>query len=80
MNIETQGQAIEIMNNAIPLPKQIKDIDLSHPDCIYFTWRSNRYKLELYACSVWVVDGAMLRGDDASILMSDLLKREAIKC
>jgi len=79
MKINNHGQAIEIMNNAIPYAKQIKDIDLQHKDCIYFNWRSSRYKLDLDYSSVMAVDGCLLMGNDASILMSELIRREAVR-
>jgi len=74
MKIETKGQAMEILNNSIPYSFQIKNIDLEHDSCIYFTWRSYRYKLELDPCNVMMVNGGLLEGNDSSILMEHLIK------
>lgn len=74
MLIKTQGIAIELLNNSIPYPQQMKEIDFSVPNSIYFTWRSQRYKLDFHYCRVDKVNGSMLEGDDCSILMTQLLK------
>lgn len=79
MEIKTQGDAITCLIQAIPLPEQIKNIDLSYAPAIYFTWRSYRYKVELQTGSVDMVDGSMLVGNDCSILIRKLLNQELIK-
>jgi len=79
MKIESKGHAIESLINCMPHPKQIKDIDLDKKSCIYFTWRSSRYKLELESGLVWVVEGNFLEGRDNSILIERLLQLEEAK-
>jgi len=78
MKIETQGQGIELLNRALPYSNQMKDIDLKHPNAIYFTWRSGRWKLDLSCGQVDRVDGGCLIGDDTAMLMSELVKRELV--
>jgi hypothetical protein len=79
MKIENKGHAMESLINCMPYPKQITDIDLEKKNCIYFTWRSCRYKLELDSGLVWVVDGDFLAGKDNSILIERLLQLEEAK-
>jgi len=77
--IESKGHAMESLINCMPYPKQITDIDLENKGCIYFTWRSCRYKLELDGGDVWVVKGDFLEGKDNSILIERLLTLEEAK-
>lgn len=79
IKIESKGHAIESLINCMPYPKQITDIDLEKDGCIYFTWRSCRYKLELDGGGVWVVKGDLLEGKDNSILIEQLLTFEEAK-
>jgi hypothetical protein len=79
IKIENIGHAIESLINCMPFPKQITEIDLDKKGCIYFTWRSSRYKLELDGGSVWVVKGDFLEGKDNSILIERLLELEEAK-
>lgn len=79
MTIESQGKAVEFLINALPYSNQIKDIDLSYDPAVYFTWRSGRYKIELQTGSVDMVEGQMLIGNDASMLIRRLLELEVIK-
>jgi hypothetical protein len=74
MIIKTKGKAIELLNNSLPYPEQIKNIDLDIQDAIYFDWRSARYKLCLQFCCIDMSEGCFLNGNDASILMTQLLK------
>lgn len=78
MEIKSQGKAMEFLL-AIPYSNQIKEIDLSNPDAVYFTWRSGRYKIELQTGSVDMVEGGMLIGNDTSILLRRLIELESIK-
>ncbi len=80
MIIETKDKGIEIINNAFPYPNQISDWDTkTKVDAIYFTWRGNRFKLDLGYASVSESDGHMLRGTDLSILAEALIKRAMIQ-
>lgn len=76
MLIPTQGKGIELLNRSLPYPEQMKNIDLKYEDAIYFDWRSARYKFELRFCSVMKLEGQILVGDDASMLMTQLLKAQ----
>jgi hypothetical protein len=76
MIIETKGKGIELLNRALPYPEQMKNIDLDKEDAIYFTWRSSRYKLDLCYCRIDMVNGCLLEGNDASILMTQVLKAQ----
>lgn len=79
MEIKSQGKAIEYLINAMPYSNQMRDIDLTRPEAVYFTWRSGRYKIELQTGSVDKVEGMMLRGEDTAILIRRLIELEAIK-
>jgi len=79
IKIESKGHAMESLINCMPYPKQITDIDLEKKGCIYFTWRSCRYKLELDGGGVWVIKGDFLEGKDNSILIEQLLTLEEAK-
>lgn len=72
--IESQSLGMEILLQSIPYPNQIEKIDLSNKDCIYFSWRSSRYRLGLRFCDVMMSNGCVLEGNDASILMERLCK------
>lgn len=76
MLIETKGKGIELLNRALPYPQQMKDIDLDKENAIYFTWRSSRYKLDLGYCRIDMVNGCMLEGNDAAMLMTQCLKAQ----
>jgi len=76
MLIATKGKGIELLNRALPYPEQMKDIDLDKENAIYFTWRSSKYKLDLSYCRIDMVNGCMLEGNDAAILMTQCLKAQ----
>tara|TARA_R110000822_G_scaffold238943_2_gene368910 strand:+ start:311 stop:556 length:246 start_codon:yes stop_codon:yes gene_type:complete len=76
MLITTKGKGIELLNKALPYPEQMKNIDLDKENAIYFEWRSDKYKLDLQFCSVDRSNCGMLEGNDASILMTKLLKMQ----
>ena len=78
MIIETIGKAMELLNRALPYPEQIKNIDLEKEDAIYFDWRSSRYKLDLEFCQVEKSNKYVTQGDNCSILMTELLKKQLI--
>lgn len=79
MKIANKGKAIELLNNSLPYPEQMKNIDLDKEDSVYFDWRSSRYKLELQFAVIYMVDGMCLEGNDASLLMSRLIQLAIIK-
>jgi hypothetical protein len=72
--IPSKEKGIELMYRSIPYANQIKDIDLSKDNSIYFTWRGTRFKIELQFCSVMTIDGCIAAGSNDAILMSQLLK------
>ena len=72
--IESQSLGMEILLQSMPYPNQIVKIDLTNKDCIYFSWRSSRYKLDLRFCNVMMSNGCVLEGNDASLLISRLCK------
>ncbi len=76
MLIETKGKGIELLNKALPYPQQMTNIDLDTKDSIYFNWRDSRYKLDFYSCRVDMVNGCLLEGTDAAILMTQCLKAQ----
>jgi len=66
-----------LLNESMPLPDQIKNFEVMG-NSIYFEWRRNEYKIETKTCSVWLVKGGMLNGDDCSTLIEHIL-REKLK-
>lgn len=78
MEIENKGLALELILNCVPYNHQLSEINLEHEGCIYFKWRSSGYKLELRSGSVYMTDGGCLIGNDTSILMTELIRRQNI--
>lgn len=76
MKIDTKGKGMELLLKSLPYPEQIKDIDLDKENAIYFSWRSQRYRLDLEICRVDRSNDSVLEGDDASLLMTQLLKNQ----
>jgi len=76
MLIKTKEKGIELLYRSMPYPDQIRNLDLTKNDAIYFGWRSSRYRLDLQFCSVMQSDGIMLKGDDCSILLERCLKNQ----
>jgi len=76
MKIQTTGKAIELLNRALPYPEQMKNIDLSNQNCVCFDWRGSRYKLDMETCGVMLSKGQFLEGDNSSLLMERLIKKE----
>ena len=73
--IKDTAIGIEILNNAIPYPNQIKDYDINNKDQIRFTWRGTRFKVDFQNASVDEVGNGVLIGSDLSILIEALIKR-----
>ncbi len=75
--IKTQTLAIEIIYKAIPYPSHISNLELTKDEtAIYFDWRKHRFKLELQSAHVDELIGSMLHGNDLSILMTELIKKQ----
>lgn len=66
---------IELIYNAMPYPRQIKDLEIRDEN-VYFTWRSGRFRVEEGSLSVTSLEDGILVGDNQSILIERLLKIE----
>lgn len=78
--METKEQAIEIITKALPYPEHITDWDFSSSeDSVRFTWRGNRFRVDLEYERAEEVKGIMLEGGDLAICVSELIKRQAHK-
>ena len=75
MKAADSQSGLELLQKAIPYPNQILNLEV-YKDKIYFDWRSNRYRLELYGLSIMMVKGIALEGNDCSILLSKLIENE----
>jgi len=77
MTARTTGQVLELVLKAIPHPHLIREIDLTHTDCINFTWRGIRFHVtvDFYVDEVqehcWI-------GTPMAILLNQVLKQAAI--
>lgn len=75
MLIQSKEKLIELINNSIPYPNQVKNWDFSSEDkAVRFEWRSNKFRVDLDYCSVEEVGDGVLMGSDISILLTQLLK------
>jgi hypothetical protein len=72
--LKDHSHAIEILSNCLPYFNQAKDFDFINPDCLYFSWRSKRFKLNFAGASVEEVKGTLLEGTEISILMTRVIK------
>ena len=76
MLIKTKEKGFELLYRSIPYPDQIRNIDVSIDNVIYFEWRSQKYKLDFQFCTVEKCTGVILVGDDCSILMTRCLRNQ----
>lgn len=67
------AEILERVLARIPHPSQIKNLDLDGANEIRFDWRGTRYRVSQH-WGVEEVQGHMLKGTDAAMLMSALLK------
>lgn len=74
MEIKSHGEAIELLIKALPYPEHISNIQTEQADRIYFHWRNEKYKLTFKSIDVSRIDNTIEIGDDASILMRQLIK------
>jgi len=72
----TQGKAIEVLYNALPLSVSIRDIDLDiNKDYIYFKWSENKYRFSLKSRIIEVSEGHILSSTDTALLMTRLINK-----
>ncbi len=74
--IKDHAQAVEILSNCIPYFNQVKSIDFSDPTVMRFTWRLVKYKLDLECGLVEEVYGHLLQTNNATTLMTALIKKQ----
>ena len=80
MEISTKEVAMEVVLKAIPYPEHLSDFDFtSEKTAIIFTWRHNRFRLDIEYISVEEVGNGVLSGSNMSILLQELIKREFIR-
>lgn len=74
MEIQSKGEAVELIFKALPYSNQITDLDVDQDKSIYFSWRRKRFKLCLLSGTIGESNGSLLIGSDEAILMSALIK------
>ena len=78
MKIESIELAVELLQNSIPYPDQIKNYKFTDK-AVYFSWRSQLFKLELQSGRVDEVEDSLLCGSNAAILINHWLSEEQLK-
>ena len=71
----TKEQLVELISKTIPYANQTKGWDWSsEADAVRFTWRDTRFRVD---CDLYVetVDGAILVGNNESLLLRALLEQ-----
>jgi hypothetical protein len=71
----TQGQMIDAIKSAIPLPEQTSGWDLSNPKAVIFKWRGDRFKAMSASSRLLVMEGA---GSDSFIISNKAILLEAL--
>lgn len=69
-----QNEILQVVISSIPYPQQMKDIDLSEPDAVLFTWRGSTYRVSK-SLGAEVCENGFLVGNDAAILMGAVLHK-----
>lgn len=70
-----QSEILEAILQCFPRSNQISNIDISHdPKGVYFTWRNDRYKVEVSSGSVYRATGSCLESNSTTILASHLME------
>jgi len=72
--MKTTAEILERVLGALPYPGQIHNLDLSQDTELRFTWRGTRWRVS-GSFFVEEVDGALLKGSNATLLMEALLGR-----
>jgi len=67
-------ELLELVITSLPYPEQIKDIDVSEPDAIRFTWRGDRFRVS-NTTHVEQVDRGCLCGSNIAILLRRLIDK-----
>lgn len=75
----TNVQALELFIKAVPYSQHITDLDLSDPEALRLTWRHDRWRVCASSLMVERMEDGCLIGDNASILIEALLKRQDIQ-
>ena len=70
----SRDELLMLVLKALPYSEQIEDLDTIKEDCIRFTWRSHRFRVDQRMNVETVGDGVLI-GDSLSILLETLLKR-----
>lgn len=68
----TNDELVMLVVFALPYPDQIKDLDTTKLNAIYFSWRGDRFRVtaDLHADTV---EGSLLVGNSISIVLRALL-------
>ena len=75
--IKDHAQAVEILSNCIPyFAEQAKSIDFGNEAFIVFYWLGVKYKLILADCFCQEMYGHITRTNNATTLMSALIKKQ----
>ena len=71
---------MELIIKAMPYSDQIKEIDLTGESIVYFTWRDDKFKISGITGSIFVctIHGICGHGDNISIILEALLKKQSI--
>jgi len=76
----SQSEVLEAVVQCFPFPNQISQIDISSDSKgVYFTWRHDRFKVEVGSGSVYQVIGSCLHGNNTAILAESLVKSALLK-
>ena len=76
MSDYTKDEIVAALFQALPYSQHISDIDtVKEPEAIRFTWRRDVWRISCSGSCEHVV-APFLEGDNASILMEELVKRQ----
>lgn len=67
-------QLIELIIRALPYASQIRELEIDESG-VRFAWRSQRFRVD-NTMNVDTIGDGVLIGDDASILLGELIKKE----
>lgn len=70
----------ELIIKAMPYSEQIKEFESTKESTIYFTWRDDKFKISgiTGSISVCTIHGECGHGDNISIILEALLKKQYI--
>jgi len=80
MKINSQAEAVKIINEVMPYPEHITDWDLnSSRDLVRFKWRGDLFSVNIKYASVEQIDGHIAMGSNISILVKALIQNRLME-